>query len=176
MANKRKALTPSPSPKPGRGGQEVPKAERSRLIKVIHTAQRELKLGEADYRATLEGVTGKRSCSDMDAAELMKVVERMRELGFKPKGGKTRKGKLSPKTRGTAASEDQRSKIRALWIECYNLGVVKNRYEQGLNKFVRRMTAVDQVDWLVRAEDCNKVIEALKAMKKRGEDDAGGEA
>ena len=159
MANKRRAGTPKT--------QEFPKAERNRLIRLIHTAQRELSLGEEDYRAVLEGVTGKRSCRDMDAGELSRVVERLRSLGFKPAGGKTRKGKLSPKTRGTAASEDQRSKIRALWIECYKAGLVKNRYEQGLNAFCKRMTKVERVDWLVRADHCNTVIEALKKMLER---------
>lgn len=147
-----------------------PKAERNRLIRVIHTAKRTLGLDEEAYRAMLEGVTGKRSCSDMEAAELSAVVERLRELGFKPKGKPGKK--LSPKTRGTAASEDQRSKIRALWIECYQLGVVKNRYESGLNAFVKRMTNVERIDWLVNAYDCNRCIEALKAMKQRGEDAA----
>lgn len=151
-----------------------PKAERTRMIRVIHTAKRSLKLSDDEYRDAIEAATGKRSCSDMDAAELQGAIEHFRSLGFKPKGKPGKK--LSPKTRGTAAAEDQRSKIRALWITCYQLGVVENRYEQGLNAFVRRQTGVDRVDWLVRADHCNTVIEALKAMKKRGEDNAGSEA
>lgn len=144
--------------------------ERNRLIRVIHTAKRTLEMSDDIYKATLEGVTGKRSCSDMDAAELSAVVERMRELGFKPKGRKG--GKYSPKTRDKQGVKDQIDKIRALWIECARLGVVENRFEQGLNAWVKRMTTVERVDWLVRASDCNRCIEALKAMKQRGEDNA----
>lgn len=145
-----------------------PKGERNRLIRVIHTAKRNLGLDEEAYRAMLEGVTGKRSCSDMDAAELSAVVERLRQLGFKPKGAKGRK--YSPKTRDKQGVKDQIDMIRALWIECARLGVVENRFEQGLNAWVKRMTTVERVDWLVRASDCNCCIEALKAMKQRGED------
>jgi phage gp16-like protein len=115
----------------------------------------------------LESETGQRSCKDLDAAGLMKVVERLRAMGFKPQGKRGKK--LSPKSHGTPMQGEQISKIRALWIECYKLGVVQNRYEQGLNAWVKRMTGVDRVDWLVKAADCNRCIEGLKRMKQRGE-------
>lgn len=151
--------------------QQFPKAERNRLIKIIHTAQRELKLSEEDYRAVLESETGKRSSADMDAKELIAVCERFRKMGFKPKATKAKRGKkLSPKSKGTPMQTEQISKIRALWIECYKLGVVKNRYEQGLNAWVKRMTGIERVDWLVDAADCNRCIEGLKRMKRRGEE------
>jgi phage gp16-like protein len=153
------------------GGATFPKAERNRLIKLIHTAKRELQLDEDTYRDVLEATTGKRSAGAMDAAELMKVVERLRGMGFKPQAGKAKRGKkLSPKSTGTPMQTEQISKIRALWITCHQLGVVENRYEQGLNAWVKRMTGIERVDWLVDAADCNRCIEGLKRMKRRGEE------
>jgi phage gp16-like protein len=169
MANK--GTSPRPSPTSGEGGKAFPKAERNRLIRVIHTAQNKLCLSDEDYRAVLESETGKRSCNEMSEAEMINVIERFRAMGFKPQAGKGKRGKkLSPKSTGTPMQTEQISKIRALWITCHQLGVVENRYEQGLNAWVKRMTGIERVDWLVDAADCNRCIEGLKRMKRRGEE------
>lgn len=170
MANKRKALTPDPSLKTGKGWQGFPKGERNRLIKLIHIGKRDLKLDDDAYRALLEGVTGQRSCSDLDEVQLDAVVKRMRELGFvvkaAPKGKRSKK--LSPQTRGKRpVDKTQIDLIRALWINCYQVGLVRNRYEAGLNGFVKKLTKIERVDWIRDAATATRVIETLKAMLKR---------
>jgi phage gp16-like protein len=142
---------------------------RKQAIKLIHVAKRQLGLSEDDYRTVLASATGKESCAEMSLPELNRVMDRLRELGFKPSGGQKAKGrKLSPKTRHKdPATKTQIDKIRALWIACAEVGAVSNRYEQGLNAFVKRMAKVERVDWLRSSYDANKVIEALKAMYER---------
>jgi phage gp16-like protein len=141
---------------------------RKRMLALIHIARKQLNLDEDTYRAVLVAVTGKESCRTMDVTELNAVIQHFESKGFKPTGGK--KKKLSPRTRHKPESlKTQIDKIRALWIECYQLGVVKDRYEGALNAFVKRMTGIERVDWLKSGYDGNKVVEALKAMKERGE-------
>jgi len=169
MANKR--TSPRPSPSQGEGGKAFPKGERNRLIKLIHVGKKDLKLDDDAYRAVLEGVTGQRSCSDLDEVQLDAVVKRLRELGFVVKTApKTRRGgkKLSPQTRGKApVDKTQIDLIRALWINCHQVGLVRNRYESGLNGFVKKLTGIERVDWIRELKDANRVIETLKAMLKR---------
>lgn len=162
----------------------IPEDERKRLIRLVHVGKRQLGLDEDNYRTILQAQTGKESCAAMDGHDLNRVLRRFRELGFAPsskgKGkGKGQSKKLSPKTRHKSY-HTQVDKIRALWIECYRVGAVSDRHEGALNKFVSRMLKIDQVDWLnnwtADAAQTNKVIEALKAMKRRAEDKQGVDA
>lgn len=154
----------------------IPEDERKRLIRLVHVGKRQLGLDEDTYRVILQAQTGKESCAAMDGHDLNRVLRRFRELGFAPsskgKGkGKGQSKKLSPKTRHRRY-HTQADKIRALWIECYQVGAVSDRFEGALNQFVHRMTGVEQVDWLddrVPTQEINKVVEALKAMKQRAE-------
>nr|WP_087022498.1 regulatory protein GemA [Thaumasiovibrio subtropicus] len=58
-------------------------------------------------------------------------------------------------------------KIRALWIDMYQRGIVRDGSEEALDKFVKRMTDVEHVGWLsVRQAQC--VIEQLKQWFERG--------
>jgi phage gp16-like protein len=146
--------------------------DRKRLIRLIHVAKRELKLQEGDYRAVLASTVGKESCSDMSEAELDAVLKRLKELGFTVQVKSSKGGTLSPKSRHKRpASKRQKDLIRALWINCYQVGAVDNRFEQALNAFVKRLTGVDNIEWLRDTREANKVIEALKNMyaRKAGE-------
>ncbi|OSI25085.1 gp16 family protein [Neisseria dumasiana] len=62
---------------------------RNGLIAKIKIAQKQLDMADDAYRAMLERVTGKTSCTQMNLAELQAVVEEMKRMGFKqtaPKG------------------------------------------------------------------------------------------
>ncbi|MBW4484913.1 MAG: regulatory protein GemA [Tildeniella torsiva UHER 1998/13D] len=147
--------------------------DRRKLIALIHVAKKQLAIDEGNYRMILDRVTGKQSCAEMSLAELNAVMDRMTQLGFvtnKP-DKKPGKKKLSPPSRHKPDfDKTQIDLIRALWINAYQAGAVRNRYESGLNAFVKRMTRVERVEWLRDPADCTKVIEALKAMLER----AGG--
>ena len=58
---------------------------RRALIAKIKIAQKELGLDDGTYRAVLERVTGKRSCTECSIPELERVVEDLRQHGFQPK-------------------------------------------------------------------------------------------
>ena len=58
---------------------------RRALIAKIKIAQKELGLDDGTYRAVLERVTGKRSCTECSIPELERVVEDLRQHGFMPK-------------------------------------------------------------------------------------------
>ena len=69
-----------------REGRPAPRsAERQRLIRLVHVAQRELKLDKETYRAALLSVTGgkKDSCSSMSAEELQLALDHFKRFGFK---------------------------------------------------------------------------------------------
>ena len=65
-------------------------SERQRLIRLVHIAQRELKLDKETYRAALLTVTGgkKDSCSSMSAAELQLALDHFKRFGFKASGAR----------------------------------------------------------------------------------------
>lgn len=132
---------------------DLPDSERKRLIRLIHVAKTQLGLGDDQYRAVLEGATGKSSCAKMTGLEIKKAYDAFLRLGFKP----------------GPAKNPQLSKMRAQWIELHGLGLVKDRSDAGLLKFCKRLTGVDRLEWLTPAQ-ASKAIEGLKAMRQR----AGG--
>ena len=147
----------------------LPADQRKRLLALIHIAKKDSRMSDGDYRTFLKSVTGLDSSKDMDAAQLQAVVDGFRQMGWKVGTCQSIKGKLSPKTRAQKGRKSMASKIRALWIECFKAGVVTNRYEEGLNAYVQRMTGIDRVDWIRRPSDGRTVIEALKKMlEERG--------
>ena len=58
---------------------------RRALIAKIKIAQKELGLDDGTYRAVLERVTGKRSCTECSIPELERVVEDCASMGFSRK-------------------------------------------------------------------------------------------
>jgi len=134
---------------------DLPDSERKRLIRLIHVAKTQLGLSDDEYRAVLEGATGKNSCYQMVGLEVKKAYDAFLRLGFKPGPAKVKNPQLS--------------KMRAQWIELHGLGLVKDRSDAGLLKFCKRLTGVDRLEWLTPAQ-ASKAIEGLKAMRQR----AGG--
>ncbi|WP_413112387.1 phage protein GemA/Gp16 family protein [Thaumasiovibrio sp. DFM-14] len=57
-------------------------------------------------------------------------------------------------------------KIRALWISMHKNGIVCDSSETALNKFVKRMTGVENVGWLDKGQ-ASVVIEGLKSWTYR---------
>lgn len=108
---------------------------KPQLIKLIHIAKHKLRIDEDTYRCILRNETGKNSCKEMNIAELMKVFDHFEKSGFK----RTVKRKHSPATSTAKVKHDIALKIRALWIEMYKTGVVRDGSEDALNSFVRNI-------------------------------------
>lgn len=132
--------------------------ERSRLIKLIHVARRELCMADESYRAMLSGMPelkGKTSSATCNIKQLKAILEQLKMRGFKIKKN-TRK----------LASDPQSKKIRWLWLELRKTGKINDASEQALASYVRRLTGVSALQWLSSAQ-CNRVIETLKKWLER---------
>ena len=89
----------------------------------------------------------------MSETERLKVVEEFRRQGFKP----VKKG-----LEGRYAK-----KLQALWIDLWNLGLIDDRSDEALLKFVRGQSKVDHTRFLIDAEAAASSIEAMKAWMAR---------
>ena len=131
----------------------------SKLMGMIRIAKAQLGMDEDTYRDFLKNTLGKKSLAGSTGKEQWKVVEALKLKGFQPRP--IHKGKELP-------SDPQAKKIRSLWLTMADCGVVRDRSEQALNNFVRRITGKTLAD--ATTKQCIVVIEALKAWLDRCED------
>ena len=127
----------------------------SGLIKAIQTGRRKLGMSDEDYRALLEGVSGKTSTKELNAYQLKEVLRRMREAGFH------------------TATDPQLRKIKSLWFSMYDEGIVKSKTEQSISAYIRRITKKSANACGVK--DLQRVIETLKQWIDRLDDPAARE-
>lgn len=135
--------------------------DRLRLIKLIHVARREMRMDDETYRLMLSGMTGldgATSTADLSVPNLQRVLEQLKQRGFKPR----------PNKAGTRprANDEQSRKIRSLWLELHDLGEVRNPSEEALANFVKSMTKVSALQWL-NVTQASRVIENLKQWQHR---------
>lgn len=130
------------------------------LISAIHVAKSRLGMDDDTYRAFLRGVVGKTSCKDMTKRELWRVMEALQKSGFNKTA--SHKGQEIPR-------DPQARKIRALWLSMADAGVVRNRSEQALNQYVRRITGQSLETATIK--QCQAVIETLKAWVERADNE-----
>jgi len=116
-------------------------------------------------------VTGQTRLSLMNEQQQKSVVDELRRLGYRPKpsapslpgfrqDGRDGKRKLSGK---------YVPKMRALWIACYNLGVIEDRRDSALEAFAmgRQLPNISDMRFVHTASDGASVVEALKGMLAR---------
>lgn len=136
----------------------------SKTIAAIKIEQKKLGLDDDTYRAKLEILTGKSSTKDMTEAERQKVLVSLRGNVTRPapvrQDGRDGKRKLSGK---------YLPKMRALWIACYNLGVIEDRRDSALEAFAmgRQLPEISDLRFVHTASDGASVVEALKGMLAR---------
>lgn len=136
----------------------------SRTIAAIKIEQKKLGLDDDTYRLKLQNLTGKTSTKDMTEAERQKVLVSLRGNQPKPIGfrhdGRDGKHRLSGK---------YLPKMRALWIACYNLGIIDDRRDAALEAFAmgRQLPQISDMRFVHKPEDGASVIEALKGMLAR---------
>ncbi|MBC2658325.1 regulatory protein GemA [Pseudomonas sp. MSSRFD41] len=134
---------------------------RLRYIKLIHVARRELRMDDDTYRLMLSGMVGLEgatSTADLSVPNLQRVLEQLKQLGFKPRPNKTG---ARPR-----ANDEQAKKIRSLWLELHDLGAVRDPSEEALARFVKSMTRVSALQWL-NVPQASRVIENLKQWQRR---------
>ena len=136
----------------------------SKTITAIKIEQKKLGLDDFTYRAKLHILTGKTSTKDMTEAERQKVLVSFRGNSPRPapvrQDGRDGKRKLSGK---------YLPKMRALWIACYNLGVINDRRDSALEAFAmgRQLPNISDMRFVHKPEDAASVVEAMKGMLAR---------
>lgn len=135
---------------------------RNPMLAKVHLGAKELGLDEETRRDLMARVTGKRSASDCSEAELHKVLEEYRRLGWKPAGSKS--VKVSSQRR--PATSPFARKARALWISLHQLGAIRDPSDKALEAFGRRQLGVDRLQWADEGQSY-RLVEALKAMAVR---------
>ncbi|NRB19975.1 MAG: regulatory protein GemA [Rhodobacteraceae bacterium] len=135
------------------------------LQQKIHVGCRQLGM-DADARRALQlAVTGKHSMKDMDHAELLMLIKRLKSDGFKPSSKGTKKHK--------AASRPDLRLIHVLWTKLGETGALRDPSRAGLNKFIRARfgntwgSVPADVDMLRQWPQIDAVIQALKCWGDR---------
>jgi len=144
------------------------------LKRMIHVGCRELGLDD-DTRRDLQLVaTGKSSMADMTEAELRRVIDALKQRGFKPYGNTYFTSARGAKRKGHApAPRADLRYIHVLWKLLGDAGALKRPGRDGLNAFIRtrfgthwQSVPID-VDALRSARQINDVTRALKDMCQR---------
>lgn len=136
---------------------------RNTMIAKIHVARKQLALSEESYRDVLLRVTKLDSTSRMTDGHLDRVLKEFTRLGFRP-----------TKRRSGTSKEPQIRMIHAVWADIVELGGIGAEDQEGaLRKFVQRQTktkanpaGISDARFL-RSGDGNKVLEGLKAWRRR---------
>ncbi len=138
--------------------------QRRSLLAQVHIARKDMGLDEDTYRALLRRITGQHSAAAVDDAGLRQVLREMRRLGWRP-AARQRTGRAGRKWRAASPYPHVR-KVFAVWGELKRRGIWRDPRRTSLAAFVRRMTGVDDPDWLT-APQARLVIEALKDIGAR---------
>lgn len=132
---------------------------RNPLQAQIQIGRKQLGMEDDDYRSLLRRAIGKESSAGISDAERKRVLEAMRARGFaaRPAEGLRRR----------PSSKAHVRTIFAIWGSLKRKGVWRSPERSSLIAFVREMTGKGDPEWLT-AREATPVIEALKAMERRG--------
>lgn len=130
---------------------------KNKKIAMIKIAQNQLNIDDETYRAILNRLTGKTSCKYMNFLELNRVLDEMIKKGFvvKPKNPTH----STPIKTAKYITSDERDKVLSLWIALADIGAVRNRSDQALAAYCKKLTV--KAHWHF-SDDYIPVIEGLK--------------
>lgn len=141
--------------------KETNTQRKARLIRLIHIAKSQIHMDDTEYRALIANVSqGKTSSKDCTADQLETVLRHMKAQGFQV---------AVATTGGQVLQQDQtaqQKKIRALWLELYEMNVVRSPAESALNAYCVKYGGED---WQYDVIAMQKLIERLKQWKARFE-------
>ena len=128
------------------------------MIATIHVLKGQIGFDDDAYRDFLFQQAGVRSAKDLSVAGAGRVIERMREITGE-----------RPAVKGSVAGLDTPvgSKLRALWIAGFNLGIVRARDDKAMLAFLERQTGVSHVRFLQDPRAAASAIEGLKSWLSR---------
>lgn len=170
--------------------------DKKKYIQLIHIAKHQLQIDEMTYRDLLKNLTGKTSSKDMTIPELFKVIENLRMKGFKKADGTYAKKSKAKKGNSTYAKKPYVNyttnkkmqvtskkvthpiyKIRAIWIDMFKQGLIRDGSDSSLNSFIRhqmrnthnaRNDKVLVFHWqALNEQQADLILKRLYAWKKR---------
>lgn len=141
--------------------KETNAQRKARLIRLIHIAKSQIHMNDTEYRTLIANVSqGKTSSKDCTADQLETVLRHMKAQGFQVAVATT--GGQVLQQNQTA----QQKKIRSLWLELHEMGVVRSSAESALNAYCVKYGGED---WQYDVIAMQKLIERLKQWKARFE-------
>lgn len=152
--------------------------DAAHLRRAIFGECRRLGLDQETRHALQVRVTGKSSLTEMDDAEMRRVLRELQGGQRQIRAGGRKAGKSADLARRTGKPVEHfqrrevlpagphRSKLRALWICAYELGVVRDRRDEALAAWLCRQTGLDAAVWATPAQTA-ACIEALKDWMTR---------
>ncbi len=105
---------------------------------------------------------GLESSKQLTRHQLADLYAHFRRLGWTP-----RRSRKKDMDMGVTYSDRQHRKVQALWITLGKKGIVRNRGDKAMNRFVKRLTGRDHLRWCGNRE-CQVLIQALEAMQLQG--------
>lgn len=133
--------------------------QKARLIKLIHVAKSQLAMTDNEYRALLANSSqGKTSSTKLSIAQLEIVLRQMKAQGFQVAVATTG-GKIFQQNQSA-----QQRKIRSLWLELHDMGVVRSPAESALNAYCVKYGGED---WQGDITIMRSLIERLKKWQAR---------
>ncbi|KAA6405768.1 regulatory protein GemA [Candidatus Tokpelaia sp.] len=130
----------------------------NRQIAAIHVEAKRAGMDEDTRRAFMARECGKESCAAMNYEQAHKVILALRRLPGMAKPARPRSATVSGKYAGL---------LRAMWLNGYNLGVLRNRDDKALIAFAKRQTGLEHTQFLTDGAEVAKIIEAIKAICAR---------
>ena len=122
-------------------------------VRAIHALKGRIGLDDGDYRAALGqfGVATSKALTKDDAA---RFIDRLKTSITPAKGALRLDGPYA-------------GICRALWLSAFNLGLVHDRTDKALTKFVERQTGFASLNWVRDGREGAQAIEGLKAWIAR---------
>ena len=142
---------------PAKISPAIERGRRNAELAAIHVGAKRLGFDDELYRAFLFRITGRRSAAELDQAARTRVIEEMRQYGFK-------RTPAAEKRARRMADNSQLAMIHGLWKQLRYVGALRDASERHLGAFIRKMVGVERAEWLA-PEEAVKIIEALKAWR-----------
>ncbi len=127
-------------------------------IKIIHILKNKHKIDEETYREILisYGVTSSKELSNSEANDL--IVKLGGRIGYKKYDELGIR--YNDKVKEYYATPKQLRKIEAMWMASSK---VRNKTQEALIKYVKRITGIDRLEWLTMSQ-VKKVIKAIEEI------------
>jgi hypothetical protein len=145
-------------------------SERRLLLAVLQMAKVQLALSDAAWRDLIERETGQASCDAAGDAALLKLMRRLKLMGF----GSHRAAEAAM-GRCTTARKPQARLVWALWAELGRLGALRDNSRAACRAFcaaTAKIPAITDPDFMTTSQ-LDPVIIVLKAWLARTKERRG---